>query len=150
MSQNFADTMIHDLKAKLVPLPRERRERVWINWRKYRIDLTSCSTYRHFSSTCKWHLLFVNDNFVEKLVLKIVNRIYMLLGNNYFGNIFVEVITIKTLFTSANPSVIADCRGESRGLTLFPKPQKMIWRSSLAIHNIFRTLKSGMKKTSWS
>ena len=119
----------------------EENWRNWINWRKYRIDL---------SSTCKWYLLFVNDNFVEKLVLKIVNRIYMLLGNNYFGNIFVEVITIKTLFTSANPSVIADCRGESRGLTLFPKPQKMIWRSSLAMHNIFRTLKSGMKKTSWS
>ena len=50
------------MEAKLVPLPRERRERGWINWRQYIIDLTSCSTYRHFSSTCKWYLLFVNDN----------------------------------------------------------------------------------------
>ena len=38
----------------------------------------------------------------------------MLLGNNHLGNIFTEVITIKTLFASA----IADCRGEFRGLYL--------------------------------
>ena len=50
------------MEPKLVPLPHERRERGWINWRQYIIDLTSCSTYRHFSSTCKWYLLFVNDN----------------------------------------------------------------------------------------
>ena len=59
-------TMIYDVKAKLVLLPRERTERRWINCRKYIIDLASCSTYRHFFSTCKWYLLFVNDNFVEK------------------------------------------------------------------------------------
>ena len=29
---------------------------------------------------------------------------YNLLGNNRLGNIFAEVITIKTLFTSAKPS----------------------------------------------
>ena len=50
--QNFADTMIWDVKAKLVPLPRERRERGWINCRTYIIYLTSCSTYRLFSSMC--------------------------------------------------------------------------------------------------
>ena len=50
------------MEPKLVSLPRERRERGWINGRQYIIDLTSCSTYRHFSSTCKWYLLFVNDN----------------------------------------------------------------------------------------
>ena len=64
--QNFADMMIWDVKAKLVPLPREQRERRWINCGTYIIDLTSCSTYRHFSSMCKWYLLFLNDNFVEK------------------------------------------------------------------------------------
>ena len=53
---------------------------------------------------------------MEKEVLKIVNRIYILLGNNHLGNIFAEVITIKTLFASAKPSTIADCRGEFRGL----------------------------------
>ena len=47
-------------------LPRERRERGWINCQKYIIDLISFSMYRHFSSTCKWYLLFVNNNFVEK------------------------------------------------------------------------------------
>ena len=39
-----------------------------------------------------------------------------MLGNNHFGNIFAEVITIKTLFASAKPSAIADCQGEFRGL----------------------------------
>ena len=53
-------------KQSLFHCQRERRERGWINCQKYIIDLTSCSTYRHFSSTCKWYLLFVNDNFVEK------------------------------------------------------------------------------------
>ena len=115
-SYNFADTMIYNIKAKLVPLPRERRKRGWINCRKYIIDLTSSSTYRHFSSTCKWYLLFVNDNFANKYVLKIVTWIYMLLGNSHLGNIFAEVITIKTLLASAKPWAIADCRGESRGL----------------------------------
>ena len=41
-------------------------EKEWINCKKYIIDLTSCSTYRHFYSTCKRYLLFVNDNFVKK------------------------------------------------------------------------------------
>ena len=117
-SQNFADTMIYDVKAKLVPLPRERRKRGWINCLKYIIDLTSCSTYRHFSSTFKWYLLFVNNNFVEKWVLKVVNWIYILLENNHLGNTFAEVIIIKTLFASAKPSAIADCRGEFRGPVL--------------------------------
>ena len=40
----------------------------------------------------------------------------MLLGNNHLGNIFADVITIKTLFASAKPTAIANCRGESRGL----------------------------------
>ena len=44
MSQNFADTMIDDMKAKLVPLPNEWRERGQINCLKYITDLTSCST----------------------------------------------------------------------------------------------------------
>ena len=35
--------------------------------------------------------------------------------NYYLGNIFVEVITIITLFASAKLSVIADCRGKFRG-----------------------------------
>ena len=48
------------MKAKLVPLPHEQRERGWINCWKYMIDLTSCSMYRHVCSTCKWYLLFVN------------------------------------------------------------------------------------------
>ena len=116
--QNFADAMIYDLKAKLVPQPHERRERGWINCRRYIIDLTSCSTYRHFSNTWKWYLLFVNDNFVMKYVLKIANWIYNLLQNNYFINIVAEVITIKTLFASAKPSAIADCQGEFWGLDI--------------------------------
>ena len=40
----------------------------------------------------------------------------MLLGNNHHGNIFAEVITIKTLFASAKPLAVANCRGESQGL----------------------------------
>ena len=36
----------------------------------------------------------------------------MLLGNNQLGNIFADVITIKTLFALANPLAIADCQGE--------------------------------------
>ena len=36
----------------------------------------------------------------------------MLLGNNHLGNISDKVITIKTLFASAKPPAIADCRGE--------------------------------------
>ena len=47
-SQNFADMMIYNIKGKLVPLPHEQREKVWINCRKYIIDLTSCSMCRHF------------------------------------------------------------------------------------------------------
>ena len=39
-----------------------------------------------------------------------------MLRNNHLGNIFAEVITIKTLFASAKPSAIADCQGEFRGL----------------------------------
>ena len=57
---------LFDVKAKLVPLPREWRERGWMNCGKYVMDLTPCSMYRHFSSTCKWYPLFVNNNFVEK------------------------------------------------------------------------------------
>ena len=41
-------------------------EKWWINCWRLLIDQTSCSTHRCFSSTCKWYLLFVNDNFVEK------------------------------------------------------------------------------------
>ena len=44
----------------------------------------------------------------------------MLLGNNHLGNIFAKVITIKTLFASAKPSAISNCRGESRGLNCRP------------------------------
>ena len=73
--------------------------------------------HRHFSSTCKWYLLFVNDNFVEKQILKIVNWIYILLRNNHLSNIFDKMIPIKTLFASAKPLVIANCRGEFQGLT---------------------------------
>ena len=40
----------------------------------------------------------------------------MLLTNNHLGNIFAEVITIKTLFALAKPSTIADWWGESWGL----------------------------------
>ena len=116
MSQNFTDNRIYNVKAKLAPLPHERRERGWINCQKYIIDLTSCSMYRHFSSMCKWCLLFVNDNFVEKQVLKTVNWIYILLGKDHLDNIFAEVITIKTLFASAKPSAIANCWGEFWGL----------------------------------
>ena len=115
-SSNFAQAMIYVVKAKLVPLPREQRERGWINCRKYIIDLTSCSKYRHFSSTCKLYLLFVSDNYVEKKILKIVNWIYNLLGHNPLGNIFTKVIIIKTFFASANPSAIADYRDQFRGL----------------------------------
>ena len=32
-----------------------------------------------------------------------------MLGNNHLGNIFAEVITIKTLFALAKLSAIADC-----------------------------------------
>ena len=42
----------------------------------------------------------------------------MLLANNYPGNIFAEVITIRTLFASAKTSAITDCRGESRVLNV--------------------------------
>ena len=66
-NSNFANTMIYDVQAKLVPLLHELKEREWINCQKYIIDLTSCSKYyRHFSSTYKLYLLFVNDNYVEK------------------------------------------------------------------------------------
>ena len=37
---------------------------------------------------------------------------YILLANIHLGNIYAEMITIKTLFASA----IADCQGEFRGL----------------------------------
>ena len=37
----------------------------------------------------------------------------MLLGNNDLGNIFAEVITIKTLFALAKPLAIANSLGES-------------------------------------
>ena len=91
---------------KLVPLPHEWRERGWINYRKYIIDLTSFSMYKHFSNTCKWYLLFVSDNFAEKWVLKIVNWIYILLGSDHVGNFFPKVITTKTLFVLAKPLAI--------------------------------------------
>ena len=58
-SQNFADTMIYDMKAKLAPLPHQRKERGWMNCWKYIIDLTSCRMYRHFSSMCKWYLFYL-------------------------------------------------------------------------------------------
>ena len=41
-SHNFANTMmIYDMKGKIIPLPREQRERAQINCQKYIIDLTS-------------------------------------------------------------------------------------------------------------
>ena len=49
-------------------------------------------------------------------MLKIVNWIYIFLENNHLGNIIAEVIIIKTLFTLANPSTIADGRGKFWGL----------------------------------
>ena len=93
------------------------REGGWINCRKCIIDLTSCSMCRDFSSTCKWYLLFVNDNFVKKWVLKIKSWIYILLWNNHLGNIFAKVITTETLFALTKLSVIADCQGEFWGLS---------------------------------
>ena len=39
-----------------------------------------------------------------------------MLGNNHFGNIFAEVITIETLYASAKPLAITNCRVEFRGL----------------------------------
>ena len=39
-----------------------------------------------------------------------------MLGNIHLGNIYAEMITIKTLFASKKPSAIADCRGEFGGL----------------------------------
>ena len=103
------------MKAKLVLLPRERTESGWINCRKYVIDLTFCSTYRHLCSTCKWYLLSVNKNFVKISIKNCKLNVYFA-RNYHLGNIFAEVITIKTLFASAKPSVIADCRGKFRGL----------------------------------
>ena len=99
MSQNLADTIIYHMKAKLAPLPREWIKRGRINCQKCIIDLTYSSRYRCFSSMCKWYLLFVSDNFVEKKVLKIANWIYILLGNNHLSNVFAKVITIKILFS---------------------------------------------------
>ena len=104
------------MKAKLVPLPLEQRERGWINCQRYIIGLTSCSTQRHFCSTCKWSLTckqqFCWEISFENCKLNICN----LLGNNHLSNYFAEVITIKTLFASAKPSKIADCWGELWGL----------------------------------
>ena len=107
---------LFDVKAKLVPLPREWREKGWINCRTYIIDLTSSGMYRYFSTTCKWYLWFVIDNFAEKSVLKIVNWIYIFLGSDHRGNCFPDVIIIKTLFALAKPSAIADCQAGFRGL----------------------------------
>ena len=56
-------TSEHELETTL---PREWRERGWIKCQKNILDLTSFSTYRHFSSTCKWYLLFKKSNFVKK------------------------------------------------------------------------------------
>ena len=70
---NFVDTITYSGKVKLLPLPCEQRKKGQINCGKYIINLTSCSRYRHFSSTCKLYLLIVNDNYLEKQVLKIVN-----------------------------------------------------------------------------
>ena len=39
-----------------------------------------------------------------------------MLRNNPLDNIFAKVIIIKTLFASAKPSAIADCRGKFRAL----------------------------------
>ena len=91
------------MKAKLVPLPLERRERGWINCQKYIIDLTFCSTYRHFSSTCKWYLLSVNKSFVEKYVLKIVNWIYILLGIITSAIFLLRWLLLKHCLPRQNP-----------------------------------------------
>ena len=40
-----------------------------------------------------------------------------MLGNNHLSNIIAEVITIKTLFASAKPSIISNCRGEFQELS---------------------------------
>ena len=42
-----------------------------------------------------------------------------MLGNDHHDNFYAEVIIIKTLFASAKPSAIADCRGEFRGQAHF-------------------------------
>ena len=99
------------MKAKVALLTHEWKERGWINCQKYIIDLTSCGTY-----TFKWYLLFVNNNFVNKKVLKIINWTYILLGNNHLGNIFAEVIILLPLFASIKTLTIADCQGEFQGL----------------------------------
>ena len=40
-----------------------------------------------------------------------------MLGNNHLSNIIAKVITIKTLFASAKPSIISNCRGEFQELS---------------------------------
>ena len=66
-----------------------------------------------------WHYISCLQTIIllrNKYILKIVNWINILLGNNHLSNILVKVITIKMLFASAKPLAIANCRGEFRGL----------------------------------
>ena len=66
-----------------------------------------------------WHYIPCLQTIIllrNKYILKIVNWINILLGNNHLSNIFVKVITIKKLFASAKPLAIANCGGEFRGL----------------------------------
>ena len=56
-------------------------------------------------------------NLQLSFLVSLRSLVYILLVNNHLGNIFAEVIAIKTLFASAKPSAIADCRGEFRGLS---------------------------------
>ena len=94
-------------------------EKGWINCQKYIIDLTFCSTYRHFSSTCKWYLWSVNKNFVEKEVLKILNWIYILLGIITSAILLPRWLLLKQ-FAPAKLSAIANCQGEFWGLDIWP------------------------------
>ena len=55
----------------------------------------------------------------------------MLLTNNYLGNIFAEVITIRTLFASAKTSAITNCRGESRVLNAQGKCRRSQYKITL-------------------
>ena len=109
--------MIYDVRAKLVPLPRERRERM-----NKLPKIYNRSDFLQYMQTLLQHVqvisLVCKQKFCREIIIKNCKLNIYFARNYHLGNTSAEVFTIKTLLASAKTSAIADYRGEFRGLII--------------------------------
>ena len=103
-SYNFADTMIYDVRAKLVPLPRERRERM-----NKLPKIYNRSDFLQYIQTLLQHVqvisLVCKQKFCREIIIKNCKLNIYFARKYHLGNIFAEVITIKTVCLSKTLSI---------------------------------------------